>query len=185
MANVPGAYAKVHEEEIDFRRSVSDGLLKKWAAAINKALAEGSITPLGAVAKSLLTEEQFQAEQGPGWILADGRSVVGSAYEALTGNAVAPDLRGVLTRMKDNGAGNFPEKALGEYQADELKIHGHTYTWDTTGMIITDNFALFNDDSDVKKSPLPQQSLAYTIGNTGANETRARSITVNFFIKIN
>lgn len=63
-------------------------------------------TPLGTnligdIRTSILTESQFNSVQGFGWVLADGRSVAGSPYSALTGNANVPDLRGQFLRGKN------------------------------------------------------------------------------------
>lgn len=199
MANVPGAYNKIHVEQVGFRDSVSEGLIRdQISAAVNKALAEGSLCPAGTVKKSMLTVDQFIAEQGPGWILADGSStytdengdehpISESAYGVLTGETAVPDIRGVFTRMKDNGRGEFTDLALGTSTTDQLKSHTHTFTWDQTNMIYVDVLGdgLANDDGDTKKSPLPNNSLAYTIGSTGIAESRPKSITLNFFIKIN
>ena len=41
--------------------------------------------PVGSIVPSLLMEAQFQAVAGNGWVLADGRSVAGSAYAVTTG----------------------------------------------------------------------------------------------------
>lgn len=56
------------------------------------------ITPIGSVVHSMLTEVQYQAQNGAGWVLMDGRSVVGSVYESITGNSVVPDGRGSSVR---------------------------------------------------------------------------------------
>lgn len=47
----------------------------------------GGGAPVGALQSAFLTLAQFQAQAGAGWILADGSSVPGSSYEAVTGSA--------------------------------------------------------------------------------------------------
>lgn len=64
---------------------------------------DDSTAAIGAIQSALLTEAQFQAQFGSGWILADGRSVLGSKYETITGRSSIPDLRGVVLRGKNNG----------------------------------------------------------------------------------
>ena len=41
---------------------------------------------------------------GHKWVLADGRAVVGSMYETVTGNTHVPDLRGSFLRMAGQNA---------------------------------------------------------------------------------
>lgn len=64
---------------------------------------DDSTAAIGAVQSALITESQFQAQFGTGWVLADGRSVTGSRYATLTGKTTIPDLRGVTLRGKNNG----------------------------------------------------------------------------------
>ena len=84
--------------------------------------------PLGAILHSILDEAAFQAEQGSGWILCDGRDVTGSRYETVTGNANIPDLRGRFLRGKNNGrvAGANPdgELNLGQEQGHATSVSG-------------------------------------------------------------
>jgi hypothetical protein len=85
--------------------------------------------PVGAILHSNLTEAQFQAEQGAGWVLADGRSVTGSRYETVTGNANIPDLRGRFLRGKNNGRNDGLENPggelnLGQNQSEATAVNG-------------------------------------------------------------
>lgn len=193
MAFVPDAYNKIHEEQVRFRDPNSRGLLQQLAGAVNKALNEGEITPVGTIVKSMLTEDQFASEAGPGWVLCDGRSVVGSAYEALTLFTVAPDVRGVFTRMKGYGAGGWFDRPLGFHETDGLQIHNHTNTWTHTDGLVANASGGFPtkdvDSGEEKRRTLDLTNgeiyTRYNIALTGGNETRGRNITCNFFIKIN
>lgn len=85
------------------------------------------------VVQSFLTEAQFQAVRGSDWILSDGRSIVGSLCATVSGMTIAPDLRGVFFRGKNNSRadGNqnpYGEIALGVYTADKFQGHKHTIT---------------------------------------------------------
>lgn len=71
-------------------------------------------SPVGSIAESMLTEAQFQALNGTGWVLADGRSVVGSMYAMATGFTTIPDLRGVFRRGKNNGRADGNQDPAGE-----------------------------------------------------------------------
>jgi hypothetical protein len=61
---------------------------------------------LGDVKFSILDEAFFQLANGANWVLADGRSIVGSQLNLLYPQiTVAPDLRGSFLRALDAGAG--------------------------------------------------------------------------------
>lgn len=94
-------------------------------------ITRGDLNPVGMIASSMLTEVQFQALNGPSWILADGRSVAGSFYATVTGFSIVPDLRGQFIRGKNNGRidGNQDpdgERALGAWQANAVVPHDHS-----------------------------------------------------------
>ena len=83
--------------------------------------------PLGTYRQSDLTLAQFQANAIGVWVLANGGSCSGSAYEALTGKSNVPDMRATVPRMKDNARGLNPDGdlTLGAYQADNFGSHTH------------------------------------------------------------
>lgn len=85
---------------------------------------------IGSVVSSVLTETQFQALHGTGWVLMDGRSCVGSTYATITGQSTIPDARGMVLRGKNNGRsdGNQDpsgERAVGNLQNDSIQGHYH------------------------------------------------------------
>lgn len=158
MTDIPSSFNHIQLEGVSFRSPVSEGTLQAIGGTINGTVIElfafeasqtvnnaaqqatlnnheGRITflennvpPVGSILDSMLTEVQFQAQWNVGWILADGRSVVGSRYHTLTGHTVAPDLRGMFLRGKDNGRGLNPdgELALGTETPDQMLAHTHT-----------------------------------------------------------
>ena len=134
---------------------------------------------LGDIKASMLADGVFQTINGSGWIIADGRDVTGSDYHALTGNSTVPDMRGMFLRGKNNGRTDGNENpdgdlALGTYQADEFKSHTHGYIFaPNTG------HADLNFYGGTRENDYTRQTDA-----TGGDETRARNITVNYFIKI-
>jgi len=135
---------------------------------------------IGEVKSAFLTEAQYQAQLGAGWVLCDGRNVSGSTYAALTGNTTIPDMRSTVPRMKDNGAGLNPDGdlALGSYQADQFASHNHTWPVDITPGSSTIAMQSNQGDNGAVKANVP---TTYA----GGNETRAKSTTINFFIRIN
>lgn len=50
------------------------------------------VTVIGEIKLANLTEDQFQQQAGPGWILCDGRSIIKTSLNKLTGQLVAPSL---------------------------------------------------------------------------------------------
>jgi len=135
---------------------------------------------VGDVIHSMLTEEQFIAENGAGWVLADGRDVTGSKYDTLILDGLGgniPDMRGQFLRGLDTSGTIDPDgagRSLGDSQAHALEDHTHTY----------------NDQDFGGSQPAAgsgQKVATQTSGVNGANvstETRPINIAVNIFIKI-
>jgi hypothetical protein len=148
-------------------------------AEINGAsnVIEGTV---GQVRTALLTESQFQAENGVGWILADGRDVSGSRFAGLFGSSAVPDLRGLFLRGKNNDREDSKENPdgelnLGAYQADMFASHNHRQT--TVAFFGTGNSRASGQSTDGNVG-------SFTL-NAGGNETRSKNATVNYFIKVN
>lgn len=148
--------------------------------AILKRISSGPSMAIGDVRSSFLTETQFQAEVDTTWVLCDGRNISGADLHVLIPAFLTiPDLRGMFLRGKNEGRVDGKENpdgeiALGDYQADEFASHSHT-------------IPAFN-------SPIGGGQAAGASTNagtfpdtdpTGGNETRAKNVTVNYFIKIN
>jgi hypothetical protein len=142
----------------------------------------GSGVPVGTVIASMLTPTQFSASvpDAASWVLADGRNVAGTAYATATGASTVPDLRGVFLRGKNNGRSDGSQNpdgdlALGAYQADQFLSHNHSISGFGT-------VQLHNAGSSYGTYI---QSGTRNTDNTGGNETRARNVTVNHYIKVN
>lgn len=136
----------------------------------------GSESQLGDIRASMLEEADFQTENGAEWILADGRDVSGSDYAILKQVTNVPDLRAVYLRGKDNARGLHPdgEQALGSYQADQFASHSHS-----TGASNGGNWG------KISGSTPDAWWTGSSTGSAGGNETRPKTVTVNYFIKIN
>lgn len=179
MADLSGTTQKVQIEQTQFRGPVSESLMQTMGGAINFLLE--TITPIGSIVPSMMTEVQFQAAASDRWILADGRAVPGTQYAALIGVNV-PDLRGVALRGKNNGltgshANPDGDLALGTYQDDQLESHTHTYLYY--------HFASLGDDSSTAFAEVNKNPSTGTTDPTGGNETRMKNVTVNYFIRVN
>ena len=88
---------------------------------------------VGTIKKSMLTEVEFQAENGSNWVLMAGQDITGSDLAVLkVGNAIdpysLPDARGQFLRGLDPSGTVDPDgagRSLGDSQADENKSHDH------------------------------------------------------------
>lgn len=158
----------------------------------------GDLLPIGTYLHSSLTESQFQAECGLGWVLADGRVATGSRWSTLTGNANLPDTRGTFLRAKNNGSTRNPdgELGLGVYTADKYTSHNHAQTY-SNGSSTTET-RISDGGSGFTLSSAHIGSSSASVGNgtgsltnsqktssTGGNETAPKSIITNIFIRIN
>ena len=141
---------------------------------------DSNIAQVGDVVHSLLDEATFQALRSSSWVLMDGRSVVGSTYETLTGNSTVPDARGQSLRAKNNGRndGNEDtsgERALGSFQTEQVGPiagleQGNISQYSTGG----NQAGVFYWNGAVQNP--------YTWNPAGEN--RIKNIAVNIFIKI-
>jgi hypothetical protein len=159
-----------------------------------------------------MAESQFIDENGPGWILADGRNVAGSRWAALHGATVVPDARGMVLRGRNDGGSATGARGdgkqnpdgtlgLGVYQADANASHDHG---GITGVDSPDHSHAnniyggnFGDGPGAASwySPFPLREIRQSYGASnrhqhsvspqGANESRMKNITVNHFIKVN
>lgn len=199
MSDVAPSESKIQQESVQFDQPVSESSGSSIGALAN--FLREICQPVGSVIYSMLDEATFQAQNtspSPArWILADGRSVVGSRYETLTGLSTVPDLRGVIIRGKNyarSGATGNPDGnlAVGTYTADKFGSHdhgfndpGHSHTYNNGGARAGFNIA--------NGSNIAVNSLELTTPNVsninftanGGNETAPRTVTMNAFIRVN
>ena len=184
MPNIPSSFNRSTEESVQFDNPVSEGSLSAMGGAINGLL--DTLLPIGTIVDSMLTEAQFQTQLGnpspATWVLADGRSVVGSTYNVITGFSTIPDLRGIFRRAKNNGRSDGDQNpdgdlALGTYSADKFASHRHgieaTFLPEIGGPIVHDDGSEFRVDN--------KDFTAFE----GGNETAPKNVTINTFIRIN
>lgn len=192
MADVPEQRVKVSLEETYFLGGTTESLLSRYAAAINWIANNVRPQPIGTVVYSRMTEVQFQAVRGPGWILADGRNIVGSALHALTGQTTANDCRGVFIRAANNGRSDGNQNpdgtAVGGYQADALKAHTHPTTAPQRLAKTNGTLDVTEDDGGVgaRRNADPAFfSLDVSVNNSGGSQTRPIYRVANAFQRIN
>ena len=155
-----------------------------WASFPLTAQPVQSLTHVGDITASMLSEVQFsQQPDGGRWVLADGRTVSGTRYAAITGKQNAPDLRGVYLRgrnfSRDRSTGNADgDLDLGTHQRFQNAAHSHGYIWmkpdnevDGVDSTTTHSFEHRNEPNSTAMS--------------GGNEARPNSVTVNYFIRVN
>lgn len=167
---------------------------------------DSSSQAIGSIQASLLTEAQFQAQFGTGWVLARGQSVSGSKYASLTGATSVPDMRGMFLRGKNNGRNDGYQDPEGERnqlnqplpQTDAFQSHNHKVYMTASGGISAITRDVPNPgDSDVWSTAFTRNDTATDVyaaeelanGGNGTprvgSETRVKNIVVNYFIRIN
>jgi microcystin-dependent protein len=162
---------------------------------------------IGDIKQSVLTETQFKnalpAAERSKWVLADGRNVAGTAYASATGRNTIPDLRGAYLRMagQNNNAG-WNGGTLNDWQEDTTRRprntafttdsqgnHGHNFGNDS--MLVTASWGGGHDLAvGPGGNPEGLQTFhhdgahTHTINGGGDTETRPKTYSVNYFIKV-
>lgn len=177
-----GKYIIAEEGLIKIKTSMGNYTL--WVPAVE--LRTEIPKTIGEVIPSMLTEEQFYNLNGSeNFVLADGREIgENNAYFAVTGKRSVPDLRGIYLRGKNYNrstqTGNPQgDLALGEYQADMIGSHTHPYR------DYHANLPAGIHSGHVRENPGHNEDKSRTTAPTGGAETRPRTVTVNYFIRIN
>lgn len=192
MSNITANFNYVTQESVQFNNPVSESALAAIGGAVNGLLSV--LLPVGSIVDSMLTEAQFQTQIGStNWVLADGGSCSGSEYESVTGNSTVPDLRAVVLRGKDNGRGLNPngDLALGTYTADQYASHAHSLT-DPGHNHSIQAYTTAGNGAVGQAFPGTGTNLGtgtsttgITMANSGGSETAPKTVTINYFIRIN
>lgn len=152
---------------------------------VDSIVAQSSALPVGAVLPFT------KAAVPPGFLELDGSVQSSAAYPDLAaylgttfnqGNEPAgyfrlPDSRGEFLRGWDHGRGVDAGRALGSWQADDLKAHKHALFMSNDSGTAANSPPKAGDDNI---SPQGGQTLTES---TGATETRPRNIAVMWCIK--
>jgi hypothetical protein len=174
-------------EETQMGAADSNSLALGVGQALNWILDNISAPPVGTIVHSLLTEAQFQAAAGAGWILCDGRNVAGSLYHTTTGKTNVPDFRACYARGKAAAEGDIN---LGTFGTDINKSHTHVATPTRNELARTDGA---NTRYNFAGGPTPRQfkaiaaggSIQATVSTNGGNEFRPWTSIANILIRIN
>ena len=141
--------------------------------------------PIGDIKHSMLTPAQFSDENLGEWVLCDGRSCAGSAYQATTGNILVPDAvtQGAFLRQRTG------IRVLGSYEADDIGFHSHGQRAGGSGGGNTPMVAPAGQGGTVvgtmTNSLAASTSRHIFTDAAGGSETKPKNVAVNFFIKIN
>lgn len=164
-----------------------------------------NVEPVGTVKQSILSEVQFQAAMGAGWVIMRGQDITGSKLHSVAGMAVLPDARGRFLRTAEGGA-----TAVGVTQEQSTSAtglggtaDGQTYSGVSQIHEQITSRILANDAGSNPGMLQPASGWAgfssmqafvaditHTHGAsnlniTGSTETRPANLAVNTFIKIN
>lgn len=170
--------------------------------------------PIGTIITSVLNFEQFSFtsknnEKSPGglwtsgkskWAPCDGRPLPSSKFSKISSQTNAPDYRGIFLRglnsfdptytiLPSNPAQLNPDNtAAGIYQADGIKEHSHNVSGNTFTFVSQHPSDRAEGGSDRPLS-FPNQTQTVTVRRDGEglnpNETRPKSISVYYYVKIN
>jgi hypothetical protein len=140
---------------------------------------------IGDVVYSILKPDQFTKLHGSGWVLMDGRPIVGSHLQQFYSSQLVsgqnlPNANGQFIRSMNGGAsasdGADPVKgrAVGSVQNQQIISHSHTFS--AGGGSSGPRNAISIDTNP---------STTITTSNVGGDETRPTNITLYTYIKIN
>ncbi len=161
----------------------------------------GGDSVLGSVEASLLTPTQFATlvddsqqfdPSSTKWVLADGRSVAGSAYSNVTGKSQVPDMRGMFLRglslertdgLQDPYGAN---RSVGDIQSDAFQGHGHRHEIGSPHYFPTGAFyGTFGTDQYMYGRILDPAPLPGYGNPRYDTETRPKNVAVYYYIRIN
>lgn len=144
---------------------------------------------IGDVKTSMLNEVSFNEENLGTWMLMDGRSCVGTAYQTATGAANVPDMvtNGEFPRQAKSGRG------LGSTEGDAIRNITGTFRDKTTyapdfeasGAFVKrsgSNFGYTGHTSHNRQTTYVDFKASNQVPT--ATENRPKNIAFNFFIKV-
>ena len=151
--------------------------------------------PVGTVVASLLQPAEFAKEvgdpetfdiKGSKWTLADGKSVSGTRWAALRGNAPVPNLCGVFLRGKNNGKrADVKETDLGQFSPDTVGPHEHNVRFYDPSGTGKGGASIWWDGGKPFKVEKDLDFVQGIVTSDSHPETSPKNVTVNYFLKIN
>lgn len=199
MSDLASAFAKITIEQSQVGSAATNSLAQNIGQAANWVVENVKPSPVGSVKYSELTEAQFQAVAGAGWVRAMGQALAPTdQLRILTGLLTVPDLEGAVTI---GGRGAFLRGVTGVETIDGIQYlssnpsHGHT------AIVASNNVAKSVGANDREQTvggpcwgvgaignsgPFPYSGGTITVlsGGTGT-EFRGKSVIMRAFIRIN
>ena len=137
------------------------------------------------------------------WIPADGRSILQSKLNHVSGLIAAPDLRGRFVRglntmysigqpnlvitTADEDDPNSNRKAC-DYQGDSFRSHAHSASGHINGSVCGSNMTHDVSEGREKWNSDPNfgdHTVIVSVQPFGSTETKPKNVSVYFYIKIN
>ena len=127
---------------------------------------------------SHLDEALINAEKLGVWYPVDGRSSVGTAFQALTGQATVPNAldEGTFLRQAKEG------RELGTYEADQIEDHKHDIYLRTINQALGP--AVQGGGSDHWQDSRNSYSILGANDANVGDETRSKNIALNLYVKV-
>jgi hypothetical protein len=177
MADIPSSRQKITVEQTSYRAAVSESLMQDIGGSINWII-DNSAFQLGDIIASGLTEAQFQAQKGTGWVLMQGQNIAGSDFEALTGIQDLPDMVGNAGHLEQLETGN----SMFDFFPNENKLHNHNQGSFNRLLQVTGSFTTGGVDTTPGEPDIVNTGV---IQNNGGAKARPNSYQINYFILIN
>lgn len=198
MANIPSIAKKIQNEEAQERSASSESLMQKIGGSINWLIDNAQGMAVGSVDGSFLNETQYQAINGIGYVLADGRPVPGTLYASITGQSNIPDLRGQYLRGKDLGAGVNPSGDLplpsvsisGSIQVAGMASHNHIAYVSPLAGVDRNRVGVFNpalvcsSGLGAGETTGAASTIVVAIGISGTGVGEPIHVRLNWFIRV-
>ncbi len=194
MTDIPSSPQKIQIEETQNGSAVSESTTTKIGGSVNFLL-DNSVTSIGDIQQSILTQAQFQALNGNNWVIMSGQNIAGSDLSILTGINILPNATGNKAFFRQTDS----DSNIGDFETDQNKAHRHFVFNDIT-VDLGSSAAIAPTNSAAKKLTgfgeqnyeISSESIVSNLepdagltSNVGSSEARPTNYQMNFFIKIN
>lgn len=191
MAALEPVFEKMQLDESDLKNVRSERYFQKLGSNLN-GLLSASVTDIGDIVPTILSEAQFQSQYGVNWVECNGQNIEPSELSSETGLAFAPDLRGrFLEQVNIDSDGTNPNKVINTVEADANKSHSHLQLGGlgAPGNFMLSSVFIVTSIAPITKTPVNfiASTKAPTAGfssSTGV-EFRPDNIAFRYMIKIN
>lgn len=191
MTDFAGESIVLDSDDAKYSAANSEYLIKKYAAFYNN-LVRSLKQPIGTIRKSVLSELDFQAENGTNWVLCDGQDITGTAFASIRGVTTAPEMvtaYSFITQIGDNAD-------LYAQIEDDVEAHRHaivhqtakangTTRWGNSaiGWHLSNRPRFGGDDPFFYGNEGAEPSIC-TTQTVGDSESMLYSTKCNYFLKV-